>query len=73
MSYASCELRNVVQVVELPWRALVPLLVEGVYEGFVVREDYEVSGFQHLVEVFHGLVDRQQLPVVGVILLLRRT
>jgi hypothetical protein len=39
----------------------------------VVRDDYEVPGFQHVAEVFHGFVDRQQLLVVGAILLLRRT
>ena len=39
MSYVRGELRDVVQVVELPWRALVPLLFGCIYEGFVVRED----------------------------------
>ena len=40
MSYVRGALRNVVQVVELSRRTLFPLLVECVYEGFVVREDY---------------------------------
>ena len=73
MSYVRGALRNVVQVVELSRLTLFPLLVECVYEGFVVREDYEVPSFQQVAKVFHGLVDRQQLPVVGAILLLRRT
>jgi hypothetical protein len=63
MSYVCGELRDVVQVVELPRRALLPLLVECVYEGFVVREDYEVPGFQHVAEMFHGLVDRLSLAL----------
>jgi hypothetical protein len=31
-------------------------LLEGVSEGFVIGEDDEMSGFQHVTEVFHGFV-----------------
>jgi len=57
------ELRDEIQVVKLAWRALVPLLVEGEGERFVVREDGEMPGLQHVTEVPHGLIDRQELPV----------
>jgi hypothetical protein len=48
-------------------------LLEGVSDGFVVGEDDEISGFQHVTAVFHGFVDRQEFSVVGAVLLLRRT
>ena len=60
-------------MVELPWRALVPLLVECLYEGFVVRENYKVSDLHQMAEMSHGLVDRQQPPIIGAVLLLCRT
>jgi hypothetical protein len=36
----------------------------------VVGENDEVAGFQHVSEMLHGLVDGQQLPVVGAVFLL---
>jgi hypothetical protein len=38
----------------------------------VVREDDEVTRFQHAAEMLYGFVDGQQLTVVGSVLLLRR-
>ena len=34
----------------------------------MVRQDGEVSDLQHVAEVPHGLVDCQELPVVGAVL-----
>jgi hypothetical protein len=38
----------------------------------VVGEDGDVARFQHMAELRHGLVDGQQLAVVGAVLLLGR-
>jgi hypothetical protein len=38
----------------------------------VVCDDGEVSSFQHVAEIPHGLIDGQQLPVIGAVFLLRR-
>ena len=58
------KMRDEIQMVELVWRALVPLLVESEGERFVVRQDGEMPGLQHVTEVPHGLVDCQEFPVV---------
>jgi hypothetical protein len=49
---------------------LVPLLLEFKGDRFLIGENDEVVGLQYVAEMFHRLVDRQQLPVVGAILLL---
>jgi hypothetical protein len=59
-------------MIELPLWAFVALLLEGVRDGLVVSEDDEVARFQHMTEMFYGLVDGQQLAVVGAVLLLGR-
>jgi hypothetical protein len=46
--------------------------VEGEDERLVVCHDGEVSGFQHVAEVLHSLVDSQELSVVGTVFLLCR-
>jgi hypothetical protein len=56
------ELGYEVKMVNLPGRAFVPLLLEGVSAGIMVRED-EVARFQHVAEMLHGLIDSQQLPI----------
>jgi hypothetical protein len=38
----------------------------------MVSEDDEVTRFQHVAEMLHGLVDSQQLPIVGAVFLLYR-
>ena len=38
----------------------------------MVRQDGEMTGFEHVAEDSHGRVDCQVLPVVGAILILRR-
>ena len=42
-------------------------------ERFVVREDVEMPSLQHVTNVRHCLVDRQELSVVGTLYLLCRT
>ena len=39
----------------------------------MVRQDGEMLGLQRVAEVPHGLVDRQELPVVSAVFLLRRS
>jgi hypothetical protein len=38
----------------------------------MAREDGEVARFQHVTEMFHGLVDSQQFSIVGTVFLLCR-
>jgi hypothetical protein len=59
-----------IEVINLPWRAFVPLLLEGVCDGLVIGENGEVTRFQHVVEMLHGLVDCQQFAIVCAVLLL---
>jgi len=59
-------------LIELAWCAVVPLLVEGEGERFVVRQDGEMPGLRHVKEVPQNLVDCQKLPVVGTLFLLCR-
>ena len=47
-------------------------MVEGEGERFVVCQDGEMPGLQHVTEVPHGLIDRQELPVVSTVLMLCR-
>jgi len=49
------ELKDEIQVVKLVWWALVSLLVEGEGERFVVRQDDEMPGLQHVTEIPHNL------------------
>jgi hypothetical protein len=42
-------------MVKLARRTFVPLLLEGVGDRLVVREDDEVAGFHHVSEMLHGL------------------
>lgn len=38
----------------------------------MVRQDGEMTDLKHVPEISHGLVGRQELPVVGAMFLLRR-
>lgn len=38
----------------------------------MVRQNGKMTGLKHVAEASHGLVDRQELSVVGAIFLLRR-
>jgi hypothetical protein len=68
MSYVGSELGY--ENEELPRRALVPFLLEGVGDGLMVSEDDEVAHFQHVAVMLHGLVDSQQLSIAGAVFLL---
>jgi hypothetical protein len=46
--------------------------MEGENEWLVVSEYGEISGFHHVSEMLHYLVNCQQLPVVCAVNLLRR-
>jgi len=46
--------------------------VEGEGERFVVRQDGEVPGLQHVTEVLRGFINRQEFSVIGAVLLLGR-
>ena len=45
--------------------------MEGEGERFVVHQDREMPGLQHVTELSHGVVDCQELPVVRAVFLLR--
>ena len=45
-------------------------MVDGEIDRFVVRQDGEMPGLQHVTEVPHGLIDRQELPIVCIVFLL---
>jgi len=44
--------------------------LEGEGERFVVRQDGEMPGLQHVMEVPYSLVECQELPVLGTVFLL---
>ena len=67
------ELGYKIEIVKLPWAALVASLAEGVGQRLVVGEGQEVPCFKHMTEMLDSLVDSQQLSVVGAIFLLRCT
>jgi hypothetical protein len=69
MPYVGRELGDEVEMVELPWRALVPFLLESEGNGLMVREDGKVASFQHVAEMHDGLVDSQQLSIVCAVFL----
>jgi hypothetical protein len=48
-------------------------MMKGEGEGFVVRQDGEEAGLQHVTEVSHGLVNYQDLRVVSAVFLLCRS
>jgi len=62
------ELGYKIEIVKLPWAALVASLAEGVGQRLVVGEGQEVPCFKHMTEMLDSLVDSQQLSVVGAIL-----
>ena len=44
--------------------------MEGIREGFVIRDDVDVAAFHKVVEVFDSQVQGQQLAIKGGVLLL---
>jgi hypothetical protein len=44
--------------------------VEGEGEWFVVHQNGEVPGLQHVTEVLHGFINHQEFSVIGTVLLL---
>jgi hypothetical protein len=65
------ELGYEIQVAELLRWAFVSLLLKGVGDGLMIREDDEVAAsFQHVSEMLHGFVDSQQFAIVGAVFLL---
>jgi hypothetical protein len=46
--------------------------VEGEGERFMVRQDGEMPGLQHVLKVPHSLINRQEFPVVCTVVLLGR-
>jgi len=65
------ELWYKVEMVELPWAALVALLAEGLGQRLVVGLDHEMSFLQHVSEVFYSLENSKQSSVRHYILLWR--
>jgi hypothetical protein len=70
VSYVCCELGHKIEVVELAHEHLSPLMLEAVRDGLLVGENDELTRFQHVSEMLHGLVDGQQLCIVGAVFLL---
>jgi hypothetical protein len=59
-----------VEVIKLPWRTFVPLLLEGVCDWLMIGEYDEVTRFQHGAEMLHGFVYSPQFAIVRAVLLL---
>jgi hypothetical protein len=59
----------VVQLLKVPWRILV-LQLECQNVMLVAGENNEVAGFEHVTKLLHGIIDRQNFPVVGTVVLL---
>jgi hypothetical protein len=57
-------LSNKLQVKELPWRAFISALLESINERLVMCKDDEGPAFDHVAEVFHGIIHSQELSVV---------
>jgi hypothetical protein len=57
-------------VIELSRRTFVPLLLEGIGNRLMISDDDEVTRFQHVLLMLHGLVDTQQLPILSAVFLL---
>jgi hypothetical protein len=58
------------EVVELLQWAFVLILLEVVDDRLAVSEDDEVACFQHEADMFHALIDSQQVVIVGAVFLL---
>lgn len=53
------KLSDVDKVTELPWRTLVEILIQRVYQGFMIRIDREISSFDGVSESFHRGIHRE--------------
>jgi hypothetical protein len=53
-----------VEIITLPGRAFIPLLLEVIGDRLIVGEDDEMACFQHVAEMLYGLVYGQQLVVL---------
>jgi hypothetical protein len=58
-------------MIELSRGTFVMFLSKGESERLVVCEDSEMTSFQHVAEMLHGLVYSQQFAIIGTVLLLR--
>jgi hypothetical protein len=55
---------------ELPWRAFISALLDSMNERLVICKDDEGLAFDHMAEVFDGLIHCQELSVIHTVLLL---
>jgi len=70
MTEVSGQLSNKLWVTELSWRAFVSALLESINERLVICKYDEGPAFDHMSEVFDGLIYCQELSVVRAVLLL---
>jgi hypothetical protein len=61
MPEVSRELSNKLQATELLWRAFISALVESINDRLVICKGDEGSAFDHMAEVFDGLIHCQEL------------
>jgi len=67
------ELGYEIEIVKLPWAALVASMAEGVGQRLLVGEDHVVSCIHHMTEMRDSLEESQQISFAGAISLLHRT
>jgi len=57
-------------VTELPWKAFISALLESINERLVICKYEEGPNFDHMAEVFNGLIHCQELSVARAVLIL---
>ena len=67
MSNVGSELRNIVEVANLPWGVLLWLGHESIGKGLVVSENVKGTAFQEVSELSDGQIDHKELPVKGTV------
>ena len=55
---------------DLPWRVFISALLESINERLVICKYDEGPAFEHMAEVFDGLIHCKELSVVRAVLLL---
>ena len=70
MPEVSTELSNKLQVMELLWWAFSSAFLENISERLVIRKDDKGKAFDHMSELFDGLINCQRLVIVWTVLLL---
>jgi hypothetical protein len=68
MSEVRRKLSNKLHVTELSWRAFIFALLESISERLVTCKDDKGTAFDHMSEVFDGLIHCQDLVVVRTVL-----